>query len=115
MKGGAAARTERTRGRPAWHPGFPADPPLDEWLTWAPDTLRPMPEGAAEGRGGRVPDWVAVIGLLVLGLLLTLPYSGPDVRPHFDGLFYEAQKRELQGESRDAALDQALATDMADE
>jgi hypothetical protein len=63
--------------------------------------------------GRRPSDGLVVLGLAVLGALLTLPYSGSDVIAHTDGIFYEAQKREIQGQGRDEALANALQTDMA--
>jgi hypothetical protein len=74
-----------------------------------------MPQSAKPRKARRLPDWLSCLGLLLLGALLTLPYSGPNIRPHYDGLFYEAQKREVQGESRHEALRQAFSTPMAEE
>jgi hypothetical protein len=52
---------------------------------------------------------VVASALLVFGILLVLPYSGPDVRWAPDSLFYLAQKRELQGVERSAALREVFA------
>jgi len=51
--------------------------------------------------------------LLVFGILLALPYSGPDVRWAPDSLFYLAQKREVQGLDRSAALREVFESDAA--
>lgn len=51
--------------------------------------------------------------LLVFGILLALPYSGPDVRWAPDSLFYLAQKREVQGVKRQAALREVFESDAA--
>jgi hypothetical protein len=66
----------------------------------------------------RPPDWAIVLGLLLFGLALTLPYSGPQIRETPDGLYYEAQKREIQGEgqveARRAVFASALAQPLKD-
>ena len=72
-----------------------------------------VPDGANTGGTRRLPDWASCLGLLLLGVLLTLPYSGSNIRPHYDALFYEAQKREVQGVGREEALRQAFSTPMA--
>lgn len=55
-------------------------------------------------------DLLIALALLVFGIALVLPYTGPDVRWAPDSLFYTAQKREIQGESRDVALRAAFAS-----
>ena len=60
-------------------------------------------------------DLLAAIALLAFGILLVLPYTGPDVRWAPDSLFYMAQKREVQGESRADALREVFASDGAAE
>ena len=60
-------------------------------------------------------DLLIALALLVLGIALVLPYTGPDVRWAPDSLFYTAQKREIQGESRDAALRAVFASPAAAE
>jgi hypothetical protein len=65
---------------------------------------------------GRLPGDAALVGLLLLfGLLLTLPFSGPSVDWTPDGLYYEAQKREVQGESQSQARHEVFASDLARE
>ncbi len=51
--------------------------------------------------------------LLVFGLLLVLPQALSAVQWSPDGLFYEAQKRELQGMDRGAALKSVFESDLA--
>ena len=60
-------------------------------------------------------DLLVVIALLAFGIALVLPYTGPGVRWAPDSLFYLAQKRELQGESRADALREVFASDGAAE
>lgn len=72
-----------------------------------------MPAPAGWLRGPPRDSLVAG-ALLLFGLCLTLPYSGPKV--HWtdpDGLFLEAQKREIQGEPRYEALRQVFGSDLA--
>lgn len=47
---------------------------------------------------------------MILGILLVLPYSGPNVRWAPDSLFYRAQEREVQGTPRAVALRQEFAS-----
>jgi hypothetical protein len=63
----------------------------------------------------RRSDLLAAGALLILGIVLVLPYTGPDVRWAPDSLFYSAQMREVQGESRADALREAFASDGAAE
>ena len=72
-----------------------------------------VPGESWEATGGETGSIVA--GLLVISVLLTLPYSGPDVVEHHDGLFYDAQRLEIKGEGRDEALQLAFSSDMAAE
>jgi hypothetical protein len=58
-------------------------------------------------------DLLVASALLVFGILLALPYSGADVRWAPDSLFYLAQKREVQGVDRSAALREVFASDGA--
>jgi hypothetical protein len=60
-------------------------------------------------------DLLAAIALLAFGILLVLQYTGPDVRWAPDSLFYMAQMREVQGESRADALREVFASDGAAE
>jgi hypothetical protein len=71
-----------------------------------------------EGPGGRTApharrDLLVASVLLVFGILLALPYSGPDVRWAPDSLFYLAQKREVQGVDRSVALREVFGSDAA--
>lgn len=54
--------------------------------------------------GDRRRDLVAAAVLLALGLAVTLPHLWSKVLWSPDGLFYQAQTRELRGEGQDAAL-----------
>jgi len=63
--------------------------------------------------GGRLPDWAVAGLLLVFGVLLTLPYSGSEVHWSPDGLFYEAQKQEIQGESAEEARREVFSSEIA--
>lgn len=58
-------------------------------------------------------DVLTAAALLVFGIVLVLPYTGPDVRWAPDSLFYMAQTREVQGESRADALREVFASDGA--
>lgn len=60
-------------------------------------------------------DLLVTIALLAFGILVVLPYTGPDVRWAPDSLFYMAQKREVQGEGRADALREVFASDGAAE
>ena len=64
----------------------------------------------ANRRRKGAPEIVVVLALLLAGILVTLPYSGPHVRWDPDGLFYEAQKRELQGEDAETARREVVAS-----
>ena len=55
-------------------------------------------------------DLLVAVALLAFGIALVAPYTGPDVRWAPDSLFYLAQKREIQGESRADALRAAFAS-----
>jgi hypothetical protein len=73
---------------------------------------------SGEGAGGRTApfarrDLLVASALLVFGILLALPYSGPDVRWAPDSLFYLAQKREVQGVDRSVALREVFGSNGA--
>jgi hypothetical protein len=68
---------------------------------------------AGEWGGGHPPDWLVAVLLLVFGLLLTLPYSGSKVDWSPDGLFYEAQKKEIQGDSAQVARREVFNSQIA--
>src|SRR3954447_2510730 len=53
---------------------------------------------------GRVTDRTAVVVLVLLGLILAAPGIALTAEANPEGLFYEAQTRQLQGQSRDEAL-----------
>lgn len=72
-------------------------------------TMRARAQQAAPHRR----DLLVMSALLVFGILLALPYSGPGVRWAPDSLFYLAQKREVQGVERRAALREVFASDAA--
>ena len=61
-------------------------------------------------------DLFVALALLALGLVLMLPHALSSVEWTPDGLFYEAQKRELQGESpaaaRESVFESGLAADL---
>jgi hypothetical protein len=61
----------------------------------------------------QLPELLVVGLLLAFGVLLTLPYSGPDVDWSPDGLYYEAQKREVEGTSAEEARAAVFASDIA--
>lgn len=65
------------------------------------------------GIGGGMREVLVVVGLLVFGILLTLPYSGGNVHSSPDGLFYEAQKREVQGDSAQVARREVFSSSLA--
>ncbi|MEX2108313.1 MAG: hypothetical protein WD827_05460 [Solirubrobacterales bacterium] len=52
--------------------------------------------------------------LLLLGLLFALPHAFSAVQWTPDGLFYEVQKRQVQGMSRDAAMESVFESDLAE-
>lgn len=56
---------------------------------------------------------MALAGLLIFGILLTLPYSGSGVDWNSDGLYYEAHKREVQGKSAEAARREVFSSGLA--
>jgi hypothetical protein len=58
---------------------------------------------------------LAAGALLIFGIVLVLPYTGPDVRWAPDSLLYMAQTRGVQGESRADALREVFASDGAAE
>lgn len=64
-------------------------------------------------QGYRPPEFITVLGLLLFGILLTLPYSGAKVRSSPDGLYYEAQKREIQGKSAETARREVFSSSLA--
>lgn len=66
-----------------------------------------------EWGGRRLPDWLVAGLLLVFGILLTLPYSGPNVDWSPDGLFYEAQKQEVQGDDAETARREVFSSELA--
>ena len=70
-------------------------------------------DDAANRHRTRAPEILVVLALLVVGVLVSLAYSGPDVRWSPDGLFYEAQKREVQGDDAEAAREQVFASAIA--
>lgn len=69
--------------------------------------MRSLADGIERHRGR---DLLVAIALLAFGILLVLPYIGPDVRWAPDSLFYMAQKLEVQGESRTDALREVFAS-----
>jgi len=56
----------------------------------------------------RPSDGAGVIALLVVGVVLTWPHWGAQPRWTFDGLFYEAQAREVTGTSAAVAREQVF-------
>ena len=58
-------------------------------------------------------DLLVATALLVFGILLALPYTGPDVRWAPDSLFYLAQKLEVQGVDRSTALREVFESESA--
>ncbi len=63
----------------------------------------------------RLSDRAAVVLLVVLGLLLALPGLVLSGDPNSDGLFYEVQAKELQGESHHEAMHDIFASEEARE
>ena len=74
--------------------------------------MRSLAHGIARHRRR---DLLVAIALLVFGIVVVLPYTGPDVRWAPDSLFYMTQKREVQGEGRADALREVFASDGAAE
>jgi hypothetical protein len=60
--------------------------------------------GAAAAAASRLTDRTAILIVLVLGVVLAAPGMALTADANPDGLFYEAQTRQLQGDSRDDAL-----------
>lgn len=71
--------------------------------------------GRGLGALERLSDRAAVVLLIVFGLLLALPGLALSGDPNSDGLFYEVQAKELQGESHDEAMHHVFASDEARE
>lgn len=63
----------------------------------------------------RLSDRGAVVLLVAVGLLLALPGLVLAGDPNSDGLFYEVQAKELQGESHDEAMHEVFASEEARE
>ncbi len=63
----------------------------------------------------RLSDRWAVVLLLAAGLLLALPGLVLHGDPNSDGLFYEVQAKELQGESHDQAMHEVFDSERARE
>lgn len=58
-------------------------------------------------------DAIVALGIGLLAALAVLPFWGPPTEWEPDGLFYEAQKIEVQGEPRQAALREVFASERA--
>ena len=71
--------------------------------------------GSGLGALERLSDRGAVVLLIAVGLLLALPGLVLAGDPNSDGLFYEVQAKELQGESHDEAMHEVFASDEARE
>lgn len=52
----------------------------------------------------RLTDTRAVLGLIIVGLILALPGLVKDGEPNSDGLFYEVQAKQLEGQSHEQAM-----------
>lgn len=63
----------------------------------------------------RLSDRGAIVLLVAIGLLLALPGLVLAGDPNSDGLFYEVQAKELQGESHDEAMHEVFASEEARE